>query len=65
MTSKNYLFVSSVIFGLVALVHLLILISGWTYKIENFEIPEWISFLTILISGFMSYKSFTYWHQKN
>ena len=63
MASKNYLFISSAIFGLIALIHLLILISGWTYKIENFEIPEWISFMAILISGFLSYKSFAYWHK--
>ncbi len=63
MASKNYLFISSTIFGLIALVHLLILISGWTYKLENFIVPEWISFLTILVSGFMSYKSFAYWYK--
>lgn len=63
MVSKKYFFVSSTLFALVALVHILILISDWSYKIENFVIPDFASLLAAIIMGFMSYKSFYYWHK--
>jgi formate/nitrite transporter FocA (FNT family) len=64
MVSKKYFFVSSVLFTIIFLVYILIVISGWTHQIENFVVPEWISFIILLVSGYMSYKSFVYWRNE-
>ncbi len=64
MEFRKYLFSSCVLFALVFLVHLLIIISDWSLKVENFVVPKMISVFAVLITGFFSYKSFVYWNNK-
>ena len=63
MVSRNYLFFASLLFAVVFLVQVLILVSGWTLRIENFTVPKTISVLGALVTGLFSYKSFVYWHK--
>ena len=50
MTTKNYLIVSTLIFAIVALVHLLRLVQGWPLLVGTMSIPLWMSMLAVLVS---------------
>jgi|TARA_Y100000310_G_scaffold342045_2_gene443497 hypothetical protein len=48
---------------LVSILHLVRAFMGWTFIIEGFVIPIWLSYLAFIVLGFLSYKLFT--HLKN
>ncbi len=56
MEQKIFLKVASVIFGIVAIVHLLRVASSWSLVIENFAVPMWVSYLAVILIGYMSYQ---------
>jgi len=45
MNSRTYLVISGVIFGIVAVLHLLRVISGWAVILGSWSAPMWISWL--------------------
>ena len=54
MTEKTFVTISAVIFGLVALLHLLRLVMGWSVGIESWTVPMWVSWLGLLVAGSLS-----------
>jgi hypothetical protein len=48
---RGYLVVSSVLFGAVALLHLLRLIYGWPAVIGTTSMPLWVSVIGLVIAG--------------
>jgi len=56
MNTKAYLIVSTVIFTVVAVVHLLRFALGWTAQIGTWSVPLWVSALAVLVSA-----SFAIW----
>jgi len=48
---KNYLVISGVLFGLVALVHVLRLVLHWPAQIAGWDVPFWVSGIGILVPG--------------
>jgi hypothetical protein len=48
---KNYLYVSAAIFGIVALVHMVRALSGWTFQIGPMEVPVVASWVGFVITG--------------
>jgi hypothetical protein len=50
MKTKAYLIVSTVIFAVVAVVHLLRFALGWSAQIGTWSIPLWVSLLAVLVS---------------
>ena len=44
-----YLLISGVIFGLVAIMHLLRVINTWSFQIGPMDIPMWMSYGGIVI----------------
>jgi hypothetical protein len=51
MKTKAYLVVSTFIFALVAVMHLLRLTLGWSVQLGMTSIPLWVSVLAILVSA--------------
>ena len=51
MTTKAYVIVSTFIFALVAIMHLLRLTLGWSVQLGMTSVPLWVSLLALLISA--------------
>lgn len=63
MTLKTYAVTSSLIFLLVAVVHVLRLIWNWDVAVEGWHIPIWFNVIGILIAGYLSYEGFSGFRQ--
>lgn len=48
---RTYLVISGVVFGAVALTHLLRLIYGWPARLGAVDVPMWISAVGLVIPG--------------
>jgi hypothetical protein len=48
---RSYLVVSAVLFGAVALLHLLRLIYGWPAVIGTTAMPLWVSVVGLVVAG--------------
>lgn len=57
MQTKNLLRINAVIFGLVALVHLLRFLSNSPANIAGWDVPVWISILGFAVAGWLSWKN--------
>jgi hypothetical protein len=51
MNTKAYLIVSTVIFAVVAVMHLLRLVLGWSVVLGMTSVPLWVSMLAVLVSA--------------
>ena len=56
---RTYLFASGAIFTLVALVHIVRLIEGWTVTVGPFAAPMWVSWLGIILARVLAVWAFT------
>jgi hypothetical protein len=55
MSDKAFSATAATIFGIVALVHLLRLIMGWSIVIDAWAVPMWLSWVGLLVAGALSY----------
>jgi hypothetical protein len=51
---KPYIITSSVIFALVALLHLVRLLAQWDVTIGNVQVPMWVSIVGLAVAAFLS-----------
>ena len=58
MTRKHYVRIAGVIFGLVAILHVLRLLLGWTAVIGGYTFPMWFSWVGAFVAGFLAYEGF-------
>jgi hypothetical protein len=58
MSQRSYLFVSAVIFSLVFLLHVLRLFYGWSALIGGWMVPIWVSWIGVVVSGFLAFEGF-------
>jgi hypothetical protein len=49
MNTKDYLIVSTIIFAVVAVMHLLRLVLGWSVVLGMTSVPFWVSLLAVLV----------------
>jgi uncharacterized protein involved in cysteine biosynthesis len=56
---KTYVTLTATLFLVVALMHLLRIIFGWSVEIGSLSIPFWVSWLGILVAGALAYFGFT------
>ena len=59
MNRKTYMMVTATLFLVVALMHLLRIIFGWSVEIGSLSIPFWVSWLGVLVAGALAYFGFT------
>ena len=55
MTEKTFATIAGVIFALVALLHLLRLVMGWSIVIDSWTVPMWVSWVGLAVAGGLSY----------
>jgi hypothetical protein len=55
MTEKPFATIAAVIFALVALLHLLRLVLGWSVVIDSWTMPMWVSWVGLVVAGGLSY----------
>ena len=48
---RSYLFVSGVLFGAIALFHLLRVVYGWPAHLGDWTIPTWLSWIALLATA--------------
>jgi hypothetical protein len=58
MGQRTYNIVTAVVFLIVAVLHLLRIILGWPARIGGLDIPLWVSWLAILVTGGLAYCGF-------
>jgi hypothetical protein len=55
MTEKTFATIATVIFALVALMHLLRLVIGWSVIIDTWTVPMWVSWIGLVVAGGLGY----------
>ena len=55
MTEKTFATIAAVIFALVAVLHLLRLVMGWSIVIDSWTVPMWVSWIGLVVAGGLSY----------
>ena len=58
MTQKTFTVAAGIIFTLVAGLHLLRIVLGWDAVIGGWDVPRWISWPALAVSGFLGYTAF-------
>ena len=58
MNVKMYAIVSSVIFALVAVLHLVRIVGQWPVVIDGWSVPMWASFVGFAVAGILSFAGF-------
>ena len=55
MSQKTFTIIASVIFGVVALFHVLRIFLGWPAVIGGWMVPMWFSWIGLVVAGGLSY----------
>ena len=55
MTEKMFPKIAAVIFALVALLHLVRLVMGWSIVIDSWTVPMWLSWVGLVVAGGLAY----------
>ena len=58
MKQKAFVAVSGTIFAIITFLHLLRLLYGWPAQIGTFVVPMWLSWLSILVAGYLALSAF-------
>ena len=53
MSERNYLLISAILFGLIAILHLVRVIGNWSIQIGTAMFPIWGSWLALLIAAML------------
>ncbi len=59
MSRSALILTTGVIFSLVAVLHALRLLLGWDAVIGSWEVPRWLSWLALILAGYLAYSAFT------
>ena len=58
MTQRTFVAVAGLIFLLVALLHALRLVLGWTAIINGWTVPPWVSWAAVVICSLLAFTAF-------
>lgn len=64
MKRQQYVQVVTGIFSLVALLHVLRLVSGWSAVIAGWEVPTWLSVIAVVVAGYLAYQGYVFSQKK-
>ena len=64
MPQQLYFLVTGVIFALIALVHLLRIVLGWPASVGGWEVPMWLSWLGLVVTGFLALSGLARWQHQ-
>lgn len=55
MNQKTYLQVTGLIFTVIAVLHLLRVLMGWSANLAGWEVPGWLSIVALAVTGYLAY----------
>ncbi len=58
MKQKNFALTTGVVFSIIAVLHALRLLFGWEATIGGWNVPLWVSWVAIAVSGYLGYTAF-------
>jgi len=58
MNSKNYCLVSGILFAIVALAHLMRIISGSNVLVDDYAVPMFVSWVGMIVPGLLALWAF-------
>ncbi|MBX4191935.1 hypothetical protein KW798_00380 [Candidatus Parcubacteria bacterium] len=64
MNKQTYYALTSIIFGVLAVLHAARLYYGWPANIGGFDIPVWISWFALAIAGYLSMRGWMFVQHK-
>ena len=56
MNQRSFSLVAGIIFVLIAILHLLRIIFGWEAVIAGWAVPHWVSWVAVVIAGYLGYE---------
>lgn len=57
MAVKTYLSISGLIFLVIAVLHALRIAYGWEAMLGGWEVPMWLSWVALVVSGYLSWNA--------
>ena len=58
MRQRTFSLIAGVVLGLIALGHVLRIVLGWSFMMQDFSVPMWASGLAVVILGYLAYEGF-------
>ena len=58
MSQKAFSLIAGVVFGLIALGHVLRIVFGISLVVQDFTVPMWASWIAVVITGYLAYEGF-------
>lgn len=55
MNQKKFSLVAGVIFLVIAVLHLLRIVSGWEVLVAGVSIPLWVNWVGLMVAGYLGY----------
>ena len=59
MKEKPYFPITGIIFAIITILHLLRIIYSWPALIGTFKVPLWLSWVALIIGGYLAFISFS------
>jgi len=56
MSRKSYCAVTGIIFLVIAFLHLHRIIFGWSPVVESWAVPMWLSWVALVVAGWLGYE---------
>jgi len=56
MNRKTFSLATGAIFAVIAVLHLLRLLFGWDANIGGWSVPRWISWVALVIAGYLAFE---------
>jgi len=64
MDQRPYNIVTASLFLIIAVLHLLRIIFGWPARIGGLDIPLWLSWVALLVTGALAWFGFRRWRRR-
>ncbi len=58
MTQQAYAITTSVLFALVAVLHLLRFFLQWEITVDGWNVPLWVSVIAVIVAGYLSVEGY-------
>ena len=56
MSQRTFLLIASVVFGLIALGHVLRIVFNLSFVVQDISVPMWASWIAIVVMGYLAYE---------
>lgn len=63
MSRKAYFAITGIIFLAIAIVHLLRISFGWSPVVKGWAVPMWLSWVALVVAGWLGYEGLRFARQ--